>query len=64
MKEDLGIKIGTVEETAWLDIKNKSQEAILQGKREMEIHKTILKLAEKKIKIEKGKPVPTPVGVG
>jgi len=52
MPEDLGIKIGTKEEAAWTDIRDKVILAIDQGKREMIINETILNLANQRIAME------------
>lgn len=49
---DLGIKIGTKEESAWTTIKERAEEEILQSKRVMLIDQEIVKLAEMMIKVQ------------
>lgn len=52
MKEDLGIKIGSKEQKAWEDMKEKAKEEIIINNRINLINEEIIKLAEKKIKEE------------
>jgi len=52
----MGIKIAeTPEEEKWENIKERAIESIAQGKIEMEINKSIINLAEKKLKKYKNK---------
>jgi hypothetical protein len=55
MKEpkDLRVKLGSVEEKFWTDIKKKSEDSILNARREIIINEAIIELAEIKIEDEK-----------
>ena len=47
--EDLGIKIGTDLESRWTKIKKGSEDNVINGKIDIEIHQLIIELAKKKI---------------
>jgi hypothetical protein len=47
--EDLGVKIGSKEEVFWTEVKNKSEEGILNAKREIKINEHVITLADKMI---------------
>lgn len=49
---DLGLKIGTDLESRWTKIKKGSEENVINGEIDIEIHKLIIELAEKKIEEE------------
>ena len=53
--EDLGVKIGSIEEIAWKNILDKTTETIAQLKREIIINKAIGDKAKKMISEEKQK---------
>lgn len=53
--KDLGIKIGSKEEAAWTQLRDKIEEDIIQNKITQEINTVIFELAEKKIELEKEK---------
>ena len=53
--KDLGVKIGTKEEAEWTKIRNIQEENLRVGKVNLEIAELVLKLAEKKIAVEKAK---------
>jgi hypothetical protein len=50
--KDLGLKIGTELESRWTKIKKGSEENVINGEIDIEIHKLIIELAEKKIEEE------------
>lgn len=51
--KDLGIKVGTKIEAFWTRIRDASKEAIFNAEQTMIADKSLLELAEKKIKEEK-----------
>jgi len=53
--KDLGLKVETTEEKFWNDVKEKCKLNIDNSKHEIIIQEEILKLAEKKILLEKRK---------
>ena len=53
--EDLGLKIGTKEETAWKELKQRMEESLKQMSREMLINERIIRLCDEMISIEKDK---------
>lgn len=55
MSEDLDVKIGTKDQSAWEQIKTQANNALEQGAREKLINQAILKLAESKVKEESEK---------
>ena len=55
LPKNLGIKIGTQDEAYWTEIKEKCENSIFQHKKAIEMDKTILKLAKRKIVLEERK---------
>ena len=54
--KDLGIKIGTKEEIAWVDIRDGAIREMEQSKRMILIDEGIIRIAEERIAKEKKKP--------
>ena len=55
MGEDIGLKVGTKEESAWNTIKESATKEIEQARRMIILNEVIIKKAEEIIKIEKNK---------
>ena len=53
--KELGIKLGTKIEAGWTGVREQVKPLIVKGAIDLEINKTILKLAEKKLAEEIGK---------
>jgi len=51
-EEKIDVKIGTIDEKFWTDVKKRAEDEILNSKREIEINKHVLILAEKRIEEE------------
>lgn len=52
--DELGLKVAKdKKEELWINIKERAERSILQSEAEKEIQEEILKLCEKKIKVEK-----------
>lgn len=50
MGDDIGLVVGTKEEAAWLEIKEKSEENLIKLRTNLEIEEIILKWATEKTK--------------
>ena len=50
IKEDINVKIGTEEESAWTNIKKSAEKELKDNKRAIIIGEEIIKLAERMIK--------------
>ena len=57
MKEpkDLGVKMGTKEESSWKNVLSQAEELVIKGKTDLEINNMIVDLAKKRIAEEKEK---------
>lgn len=53
--KDLGIKIGTREESIWVRVRDESKELIKQSEDNLIIQKALLKLADENILLEQQK---------
>ena len=53
--KDLGIKIGSKEESSWKNVLKQAEELVIKGKTDLEINEMIVKLSEKRIAEEKKK---------
>ena len=52
MKEDLNIKIGSKDEKAWTQIRDRAKEELEQQKRAIIISEAVIEIADKKAKEE------------
>ena len=57
MSKDLGLKIGTPEQSQWDLVLKQTEELILKGKIDLEINEGIRDLAAKNVKIEEDKQI-------
>jgi hypothetical protein len=54
-KEDLQIKVGTVDEAYWTNALEQAEQLVNKGKNDLQINKMIVKLAKRKIAVEQKK---------